>query len=64
MISYSVRKKKVKNNEYFVVFFRGPTADGKLKALEKSTGIKPDTGGIRKAKEKAKEIRSVSQESQ
>lgn len=56
MINYSVRKKKVKNNEYFVVFFRVPTADGKLKAIEKSTGIKPDTGGIRKAKEKAKEI--------
>lgn len=56
MISYSVRKKKVKNNEYFVVFFRVPTADGKLKAIEKSTGIKPDTGGLRKAKEKAREI--------
>ena len=56
MINYSVRKKKVKGNEYFVVFFRVPTTDGKLKAMEKSIGAVSSVGGIRKAKEKAKEI--------
>lgn len=56
MINYFVRIKNVKGNSYYVVFFRLPTADGKLKAMEKSTGVKPDTGGIREAKKRAKEI--------
>lgn len=54
MINYSVRIKEVKGNSYYVVFFRVPTESGKLKAMEKSLG-RADIG-IRKAKEKAKEI--------
>ena len=57
MIKWNLSKKKTSSgNEFYTVYFRVRTADNKIKAINKSTGIKVARGNKHLAEEKAREI--------